>query len=401
MKRTPITFNDLARVGMVLDPFPLDTHGSLTVPPEVFKRLPIHAISLLMNALYPPDPNKVSVQGVVVADEAATDLTFLWPGRFVQGNLNILVGDPGTGKSFLTLDMIARVSRGAPWPDGGAAPKGNSLLISGEDVTSDTIRPRLEKHNADLSRIKIIDRVECKARSSEGQLRLPDHIDALADEVRRVQARILVIDPITSFLGVKDDHRMTVVRSALTPLKQMADEHDLTVILITHANKQGDKPPIYRVSGSIAYVAAARMISMLGMDPDNEHRRIFAPVTKNFKTGPPLAFSFVEVEDVHPRIEWEPAPVSVDLTDLLAGTPEREPGAMAKALDFLQATLGDGPVPSRDLSDAADRARISQPTLKRARQRLGIEAVQRTTGDWWAWWPGHGERPGSGDQDSP
>jgi len=49
-------------------------------------------------------------------------INWLWPGRIARGKLTLLIGDPGHGKSYLTLDMAARVSTGAKWPDGGEAP---------------------------------------------------------------------------------------------------------------------------------------------------------------------------------------------------------------------------------------------------------------------------------------
>ena len=41
-------------------------------------------------------------------------LEWLWPGRIPLGKLTLIPGDPGLGKTFVTIDMSARVSRGAP-----------------------------------------------------------------------------------------------------------------------------------------------------------------------------------------------------------------------------------------------------------------------------------------------
>lgn len=386
------TFNDLARIGIILDGVDLAQHGDTPVPPEVFRRLPVQSASHLYDVLGGAS-QAYRLGGAIVADVQTSLITFLWPNRFVQGNLNMIVGDPGVGKSYLTIDMAARVSRGAPWPDGGHAPKGNVLLVSGEDVVADTIRPRLEKHNADLSRIKVVDRVEL-AMGGESQIRLQDHMGALEDEVRRVRPRLFIVDPIAAFIGAKDDHRMTEIRSILTPLKQLSEEYDLTTVLVTHANKRGDQPPIHRVSGSIGYVAACRTVWMVGMDPDNESRRVFAPVKFNVLKDPSsLAFSILSAPgEQHGAVEWESTPFSSDPADLLAGREEQTPGAIAKALDFLREVLAEGPIPSRDLSERADRAHISSRTLKEARRRLGVEAVKLRNG-WWTYWPGHGERP--------
>ena len=52
-----------------------------------------------------------------MSDVAPEQVEWLWRERIAIGKLTLLVGDPGQGKSFLTLDIAARVSRGAPWPD--------------------------------------------------------------------------------------------------------------------------------------------------------------------------------------------------------------------------------------------------------------------------------------------
>ena len=71
---------------------------------------------------------------------------WLWPGRIALGKLTLLAGDPGLGKSFLTLDMATRVSRATAWPDGAAvyAPLGSVILLGAEDALGDTVRPRLD-----------------------------------------------------------------------------------------------------------------------------------------------------------------------------------------------------------------------------------------------------------------
>ena len=46
------------------------------------------------------------------ADIEPQDLRWLWPARIPLGKLTTISGDPGLGKSFLTLDIAARVSRG-------------------------------------------------------------------------------------------------------------------------------------------------------------------------------------------------------------------------------------------------------------------------------------------------
>lgn len=70
---------------------------------------------------------------------------WLWPKRIPRGKVTLLVGDPDIGKSFMSLDIAARITRGKRWPDeSGEAPDGRVIAISAEDEMEDTVRPRLE-----------------------------------------------------------------------------------------------------------------------------------------------------------------------------------------------------------------------------------------------------------------
>ena len=83
---------------------------------------------------------------ISLADVQPQPVSWLWPGRIALGKVTLLAGDPGLGKSFVTLDIAARTSCGAPWPDapGIKTTAGGVVLLSAEDDAEDTIRPRLD-----------------------------------------------------------------------------------------------------------------------------------------------------------------------------------------------------------------------------------------------------------------
>ncbi len=95
--------------------------------------------------------------GRCAADIEPREVSWLWPRRIPSGRLAVLGGDPDIGKSTLAgADIAARVSVGGPWPDGaGNAPHGSVIIFTVEDDLADTIVPRLQRHGADLSRIKL------------------------------------------------------------------------------------------------------------------------------------------------------------------------------------------------------------------------------------------------------
>jgi hypothetical protein len=72
---------------------------------------------------------------VRLSDVKPEPVSWLWPGRIALGKLTLIAGDPGLGKSFVTLDIAARVSQGRAWPDAPsvATQRGGVVLLNAED----------------------------------------------------------------------------------------------------------------------------------------------------------------------------------------------------------------------------------------------------------------------------
>src|SRR5262245_6309954 len=131
-----------------------------------------------------------------VSELAPQAVAWLWPGRLPLGKLAILEGDPGLGKSLVTLDLCARLSTGRPFPDGSPGPgPANALVVNAEDGDADTTRPRLQALGADLGRVFVLD------GGAAERLRLPSRAALLDEAVAQTEARLVVLDPVTAFLG--------------------------------------------------------------------------------------------------------------------------------------------------------------------------------------------------------
>ena len=90
---------------------------------------------------------------VSLADVEPERVDWLWDGYLPLGKVVVLDGDPGVGKSTVSLDIAARISTGSPMPDGIRRRKGTVLVLSAEDGLADTIRPRLDAAEADPARV--------------------------------------------------------------------------------------------------------------------------------------------------------------------------------------------------------------------------------------------------------
>jgi putative DNA primase/helicase len=330
------------------------------------------------------DPSAVIGGPVLVslADIEPQDIEWLWERRLALGKLAGVQGDPGLGKSFLTLDMTARVSTGTPWPDGTPCPLGSVLLIGAEDDLADTIRPRLDAAGADPRKIVALEAV---ARIGEDGKPVPRgftlaDMPALTSTLRRMpDCKLVVIDPISAYLADTDSHNNAEIRGLLAPLAKLAAAHRVAVVMVTHQSKSGGSRAMYRSMGSLAFVAAARSAWLVVKDKDNPRRRLFLPVKNNIgndRTG--LAFTVADHMG-HGVVEWERGEVTTTADEALAaeagadeGTRGPAPDARLAAERWLRELLKAGPVAVKTVQAEVKAAGMSWATVRRASDVLKV-----------------------------
>jgi putative DNA primase/helicase len=228
----------------------------------------------------------------------AEKVSWLWFNRIARGKINLFVGDPGLGKSQMTLDIASRCSIGASWPNGfGNAPIGKTILLSCEDGLADTVRPRVDKYGGDPERIMVLEGVRLR-NGKEKFFSLIKDLDMLERAIQLAgDVVLIIIDPLTAYLGKKvetDSHRDTDVRAVLEPVASLAEKYKIAVIAVMHLNKAAQSAILYRIGGSIGFVGISRTISAVLPDPEDEDRRLLAQLKNN--VGPKekkcLSFKF-------------------------------------------------------------------------------------------------------------
>jgi RecA-family ATPase len=84
-------------------------------------------------------------------------------------------------------------------------------------------------------------------------------ISRLEQEFSRLKdVALLIVDPITAYMGETDSHKNADVRAVLTHLSSIASKHKVAVLAVTHFNKSGGTDAQMKVMGSLAFVAAAK-----------------------------------------------------------------------------------------------------------------------------------------------
>ncbi|MGD0266199.1 MAG: AAA family ATPase [Candidatus Methylomirabilota bacterium] len=323
---------------------------------------------------------------VSLADVTPEAVCWLWPRRIPCGKLSLIIGDPGHGKSCVTLDMAARVSRVLLWPDGGAVPPGGVVLLSAEDDLADTIRPRLDAMGADPSRVVALRGVKVPGEAVPAPFRLAEDLAHLETAIKSTSAVLVVVDPVSAYLGKADSYKDAEVRAVLAPLAALGERTGAAVVAVMHLTKDAQRKVLYRAQGSLAFVAASRAVFAVAEDQENPERRLFLPVKNNLGPKPPgLAFRLAAAGSAV-RVEWDTDPVAVDADAALAGPePPEERGEREEAKEFLTELLAARPVPSEDVKRQARAAGIAERTLFRAKRDLGVKADKEGFRGGWVW----------------
>jgi hypothetical protein len=327
------------------------------------------------------------------SDIEAVPVKWLWPNRLAIGKVNIIAGEPGLGKSQLTCSIAAAVTTGGDLPNSeGQAPKGTVIFLSAEDDAGDTIKPRLDAAAADSTRVLIVTAVEGRDAAGRRSFNLQLDLSLLEEQIRRAgDANLVVIDPLTSYLGKVDSHKNAELRAVLEPLGEMAARLGVAVLAITHLSKNSNGSPNNRFIGSIAFVAAARAAFIVARDPEDKDRRLFMQTKNNVgPDAPSLAFRIGLNETapgiLAPMVLWE-GETNVTAEEVLNAKPKRDSSSPRRndAENFLKTILADGPLPVRRIESEAKDAGLAKATLRRAKDALGVTATKAALDGGWVW----------------
>ena len=306
-------------------------------------------------------------------------VSWFWSGRIARGKHTCIAGEPGTGKSQVSVAIVAALTAGGHWPcgEGEALVSGSVIILSAEDGEADTIKPRLMAAGANCRKVHLVSAVMAEDGAGRRSFNLQADLDLLEREIERLgDVCLIVIDPISSYLGRVDSHKNADVRGVLEPIGEMAERLGVAVLSITHFSKAGigtTTKALHRFIGSIAFVGAPRMAFAVIEDPDDPTRRLFLHAKNNLAAPPQgLAFRLEQtlIGDVDKRmfashVKWEAEPVDMtaDAAMAVGGGGEGE-GKLEAAEEFIKEVLTPGEhVSVNEFNKQAEALGISKRTL--------------------------------------
>jgi len=299
----------------------------------------------------------------------------------------------GLGKSLLSIELAKHVTKGVRWPvDNTPCPIGDVILLSAEDDLADTIRPRLDATGANPNKVYFLESIkEIDKQSGEVIKRsfsLKRDVAAIEQVLeQKPQTKLIIIDPISAYLGGADSHNNADIRGLLSPLSELANKNKVAIVVITHLNKGGSQgSAMYRATGSLAFVAAARAVFIVARDQDDPDRRLFLPIKNNLGTDREgLAYRVIQADNGAALVEWEDSPITISADDALAVLSNEDRTERQDAVSFLEKELESGSVDAKELFKSADACGISRRTLYRAKSELGVDSYKKDFAGCWAW----------------
>lgn len=303
------------------------------------------------------------------------NINWIWYPYLARGELTILEGDPGLGKSYLAQMMCAHISDGRLLPTVKEFPTvtGSTVYFDMENSAGTVTKKRLSTNG-----LKHMERfIQCEEPFSVED---KNAWGMVQDYFEEHKPTVAVFDTVNTYLGKADAFKSTEAQQAFMKFRELAQRYNCAVITLRHLTKSSKERALYRGQGNIAFAGIARVIITVGQMPndDDEEKRVMAVTKLNIARHPKaLTFFIRELPDTakekdRSEFKWGEF-VELTSDDILAALPLKGKDADAGGVKkFLKAQLAKGAQDRVRIERMCDARSITLKALRKACQELGV-----------------------------
>jgi len=307
------------------------------------------------------------------------ETAWLIPGLLPVGEVVMLEGGPGLGKTLLATAWAARLSRD------GAGQGTAALILTASIRAAELGLGQLARHEPDFSRLHAIDWT-ATARDENGRREavVEEMIFHIEQHLEQNHPRLLIIDSLDeafSVLATEPAHRQ---RHFWSQMVAAARRHGCTILLLTRQCSKRDR------AGRVASLAAdfARCVFSLGWHPADASLRVLTRTRDLFSPAGVqwhVAIDEAGQADCHPTNDHDHVPPGQGGTPVTWLSRRQKRSNLPLVMKAVEEYL-DGKKPIRMVRDHVLGLGHSYPAFREAMRHLDVEAKKE--GSLWWYIPG-------------
>lgn len=310
-------------------------------------------------------------------DVKREEMDFIWKPYLARGEVTILEGDPGLGKSYLAQMVAGSIATGrrliSPYK---GAPKtlGSVIYFDMENSAGSVTKPRLNDNGfLDFSGRYHVVQQPFSIDDDEA-------LDFIYEQLEAIKPSLVVFDTLNTYIGKADTHKASEVAQAFGIFMQIARDFKCSVLVLRHLTKGGGSA-MYRGQGSITFAGLARVVISVGVDPDDTETRAMAITKMNFAKAPQaLTFRIEERKKGRSEFVWGEF-VNLSSQEIMdAAANAREEGKQGQglqdAMEFLESTITGAAVEVGKLYRMGEKRSISAKMIDRAASKMNVKKAK-------------------------
>lgn len=315
-----------------------------------------------------------------MAEVEEEKLDWVWYPYFARGELTILEGDPGLGKSYMAQMVAASICDGKKLPSvrPHKTAQGKVAYFDIENSAGTVTKRRLLDNG--------LKNQHCFFQEQEPFTIDDDEtLDRVYEAIDRLRPTLVVFDTINTYMGSADIHNTSETQQAFKRFKDIASRYKCAVVVLRHLTKSSKGvQALYRGQGSIAFAGLARVVMTVGKHPEEPDQRVMAVTKINVARVPKaLTFSIEELPstlkaDDRSRFVWGEF-IDLSADDILAHREQEKDDEQDAVVKWLWETLQDGGVSIGQIMTMADPRSFTRKQIDRAAKELKIIK----NGDFW------------------